>query len=123
MQEADATLRKLGLAGLRGGSTPTAALVIQGALNEMRPGVYAFNDAQQVELGAADWDAVALTAAATVVSRHGRYIVLDAGSKVRGADRLSWASGGGRLPDHPHAAQRHVGAPRDGQLRRRRTDA
>jgi D-serine deaminase-like pyridoxal phosphate-dependent protein len=51
MQEADATLRKLGLAGLRGGSTPTAALVIQGALNEMRPGVYAFNDAQQVELG------------------------------------------------------------------------
>ena len=69
----------------------------------MRPGVYAFNDAQQVELGAADWDAVALTAAATVVSRHGRNIVLDAGSKVLGADRLAWATGGGRLPDHPHA--------------------
>jgi D-serine deaminase-like pyridoxal phosphate-dependent protein len=85
MQEADAALRKLGLAGLRGGSTPTAALVIQGALNEMRPGVYAFNDAQQVELGAADWDAVALTAAATVVSRHGRDIVLDAGSKSAGS--------------------------------------
>ena len=95
LQEADAALRQAGLgAGLRsGGSTPTAALAIQGALNEMRPGVYAFNDAQQVELGAADWDAVALTAAATVVSRHGRDIVLDAGSKVLGADRLSWASG------------------------------
>ena len=105
LQEADAALRQAGLgAGLRsGGSTPTAALVLQGALNEMRPGVYAFNDAQQVELGAADWDAVALTAAATVVSRHGRDIVLDAGSKVLGADRLAWASGGGRLPDHPAA--------------------
>ena len=35
------------------------------------------------------------------MSRHGRNIVLDAGSKVLGADRL--ATGGGRLPDHPHA--------------------
>jgi D-serine deaminase-like pyridoxal phosphate-dependent protein len=105
LQEADAALRQAGLgAGLRsGGSTPTAALVIQGALNEMRPGVYAFNDAQQVELGAAVWDAVALTAAATVVSRHGRDLVLDAGSKVLGADRLGWATGGGRLPDYPDA--------------------
>jgi D-serine deaminase-like pyridoxal phosphate-dependent protein len=103
LREADAALRQAELgAGLRsGGSTPTAALVLQGALNEMRPGVYAFNDAQQVELGAADWDAVALTAAATVVSRHGRDIVLDAGSKVLGADRLKWATGSGRLPDHP----------------------
>jgi D-serine deaminase-like pyridoxal phosphate-dependent protein len=105
LQEADAALRQAGLgAGLRsGGSTPTAALVVQGALDEMRPGVYAFNDAQQVELGAADWDTVALTAAATVVSRHGRDIIVDAGSKVLGADRPVWASGGGRLPDHPHA--------------------
>ena len=105
MQKADAALRQAGLgAGLRsGGSTPTAALLIQGALNEMRPGVYVFNDAQQVELGAADWDGVALTAAATVVSRHGRDVVLDAGSKVLGADRPAWATGFGRLPDHPHA--------------------
>jgi D-serine deaminase-like pyridoxal phosphate-dependent protein len=105
LQEADAALRHAGLgAGLRsGGSTPTASLVVQGALNEMRPGVYAFNDAQQVELGAAELDAVALTAAATVVSRHGRDIVLDAGSKVLGADRPAWTTGSGRLPDHPHA--------------------
>jgi D-serine deaminase-like pyridoxal phosphate-dependent protein len=105
LQEADVALHRAGLsAGLRsGGSTPTAALVARGALNEMRPGVYAFNDAQQVELGAADWDKVALTAAATVVSRHDRDIVLDAGSKVLGADRPAWATGGGRLPDHPDA--------------------
>jgi D-serine deaminase-like pyridoxal phosphate-dependent protein len=103
--EADAALRQAGVpGGLRsGGSTPTAALVRQGELNEIRPGVYVFNDAQQVELGAADWDAVALTAAATVVSRHGRDVILDAGSKVLGADRLAWATGGGRLPDHPGA--------------------
>jgi D-serine deaminase-like pyridoxal phosphate-dependent protein len=105
LHEADAALRQAGVgAGLRsGGSTPTAALLIQGPLNEMRPGVYVFNDAQQVELGAADWDGVALTAAATVVSRHGRDVVLDAGSKVLGADRSGWATGFGRLPDHPHA--------------------
>ena len=103
--EADEALQQAGVsAGLRsGGSTPTAALVSQAALNEMRPGVYVFNDAQQVELGAADWDAVALTAAATVVSRHGRDLVLDAGSKVLGADRPTWATGYGRLPDHPQA--------------------
>jgi D-serine deaminase-like pyridoxal phosphate-dependent protein len=102
---ADAALRQAGVrGGLRsGGSTPTAALAQQGALNEIRPGVYVFNDAQQVELGTADWDAVALTAAATVVSRHGHDVILDAGSKVLGADRLAWATGSGRLPDHPRA--------------------
>jgi D-serine deaminase-like pyridoxal phosphate-dependent protein len=105
LQEADAALRQAGVStGLRsGGSTPTAALVKQGTLNEIRPGVYVFNDAQQVELGAADWDDVGLTAAATVVSRHDRNVILDAGSKVLGADRLVWATGGGRLPDHSGA--------------------
>jgi D-serine deaminase-like pyridoxal phosphate-dependent protein len=105
LQQADAALREAGVGtGLRsGGSTPTAALLDREALNEMRPGVYAFNDAQQVELGAAGWEAVALTAAATVVSRQGRNLVLDAGSKVLGADRPSWATGSGRLLDHPQA--------------------
>jgi D-serine deaminase-like pyridoxal phosphate-dependent protein len=105
LRQADASLRQAGVgAALRsGGSTPTAALAIEGALNEMRPGVYVFNDAQQVELGAAGWDDVALTAAATVVSRHGRDLVLDAGGKVLGADRPIWATGCGRLPDHPQA--------------------
>jgi D-serine deaminase-like pyridoxal phosphate-dependent protein len=105
LQEADVALREAGDgAGLRsGGSTPTAALLEPGALNEMRPGVYAFNDAQQVELGAAAWESIALSAAATVVSRNGCNLVLDAGSKVLGADRPAWTTGYGRLLDHPHA--------------------
>ena len=119
LHQADAALGRAGVGGgLRsGGSTPTAALVNQGALNEMRPGVYVFNDAQQVELGAAGWEAVALTAAATVVSRHGRNLVLDAGSKVLGGDRPAWATGErpvARLP--ASAGQRPLRAPRYGHL-------
>lgn len=86
-----------------GGSTPTATLADHTQVTELRPGVYVFNDAQQVELGAAGWDDIALTAAATVVSRAGDQLVLDAGSKVLGADQPPWATGGGRLPAHPHA--------------------
>jgi len=88
---------------LSGGSTPTAALTAGGPLTEMRPGVYVFNDAQQLELGTCTADEIALTAAASVVSRaHGR-VVLDAGGKVLGADRPQWATGYGRLADHPQA--------------------
>ncbi len=86
-----------------GGSTPTAALSDPGTLTELRPGVYAFSDAQQVELGAADLGDVALTAVATVVSRAGGRVVLDAGSKVLGADRPAWTTGHGRLPGCPDA--------------------
>ena len=86
-----------------GGSTPTAGLAEIGPLNEIRPGVYVFNDAQQVELGTCDFDAVALTVAATVVSRTGNRAIVDAGSKSLGADRLAWATGFGRLPDFPSA--------------------
>jgi D-serine deaminase-like pyridoxal phosphate-dependent protein len=86
-----------------GGSTPTAALSDGDVLTELRPGVYAFQDAQQAELGSADLADVALTAIATVVSRDGDRCVVDAGSKVLGADRPAWATGHGRLPDHPEA--------------------
>ncbi|MFR9780597.1 alanine racemase [Micromonospora sp. MS34] len=86
-----------------GGSTPTAAVADPRGLTEMRPGVYVFNDAQQVELGGCGWPDVALTIAATVVSRSGSRVILDAGSKVLGADQPAWATGGGRLPDHPDA--------------------
>ena len=87
-----------------GGSTPSARLAQRGVLSELRPGVYALNDAQQVELGVATMEEVALMVAATVVSRPapGR-IVLDAGSKVLGPDRPAWASGHGRLADWPAA--------------------
>lgn len=89
-----------------GGSTPTVGLlgeVGSGVLTEIRPGVYPFNDAQQVEIGSCGFDDVALTAVATVVRRDCRRIVLDSGSKILGADRAAWATGYGRLLDHPDA--------------------
>ncbi len=86
-----------------GGSTPTAGLADLGPVNEIRPGVYVFNDAQQVELGTCAFGDVALTVAATVVSRTGNRAIVDAGSKVLGADRPAWATGFGRLPDVPDA--------------------
>jgi D-serine deaminase-like pyridoxal phosphate-dependent protein len=101
---ADALRAKGVESGVRsGGSTPTAALSDAGVLTELRPGVYAFHDAQQVELGSAGLGDVALVAVATVVSRQPRRVVLDAGSKVLGADRPAWATGYGRLPDCPDA--------------------
>ncbi|AEV83655.1 alanine racemase [Actinoplanes sp. SE50] len=105
LTEAAAAVAAAGLdAGVRsGGSTPTAALTGAGPLTEMRPGVYVFGDAQQVELGTCGWDEVALTVESTVVSRSGRRIILDAGSKVLGADQQAWATGGGRLLGHPQA--------------------
>jgi len=105
LRDADAALRSVGIEPtLRsGGSTPTAALTDGASVTEMRPGVYVFNDAQQLELGAATWNDIALTAAGTVVSRSGRNLILDVGSKVLGADRAPWASGGGRLPEYPDA--------------------
>ncbi|HUZ34833.1 MAG TPA: alanine racemase [Streptosporangiaceae bacterium] len=104
--EAAAALAAAGFGSVErsGGSTPSARLASPGALSELRPGVYALNDAQQVELGVVSMSEVALMVAATVVSRPapGR-IVLDAGAKVLGPDRPAWASGYGRLADWPDA--------------------
>ncbi|MFI7742093.1 alanine racemase [Kocuria rhizosphaericola] len=92
-----------------GGSTPSALLTDSTAATEVRPGVYVFGDAQQLELGRCALEDVALTVASTVVSRHEgghgvpRRVVLDAGSKVLGSDRPAWATGCGRLMDHPDA--------------------
>ncbi|GAC69866.1 alanine racemase [Gordonia soli] len=86
-----------------GGSTPTLEFADTSVLTEVRPGVYPFNDAQQVELGTATFGEVALFAASTVIHRTGDRIVVDAGSKILGADRPGWASGFGRLLDFPDA--------------------
>ena len=72
-------------------------------MTEVRPGVYVFGDAQQWELGTMAPEDIALTAIATVVSHAGGRAVLDAGSKVLGADRAAYATGFGRLLDHPEA--------------------
>ena len=92
-----------------GGSTPTATLTGDSVATEVRPGVYVFNDAQQLELERCAPEDIALTVAATVVSRHEgddvipRRIVLDSGSKILGGDRPAWATGFGRLLDYPEA--------------------
>lgn len=85
-----------------GGSTPSLAETGEG-LTEVRPGVYVFNDAQQWELGTCTADDIALSCTARMVSGAGGRLVLDSGSKVLGADRPPWASGFGRLLDHPDA--------------------
>jgi len=86
-----------------GGSTPSIGHMSPGALTEMRPGVYVFGDAQQWELGSCEPESIALTCLATVVSHAGGRVVLDSGSKAVAADRAPWASGPGRLLDHPDA--------------------
>jgi D-serine deaminase-like pyridoxal phosphate-dependent protein len=86
-----------------GGSTPSVRATDSGVLTEIRPGVYVFGDAQQWELATTTPDRIALTCLATVVSHSGGNVVLDSGSKALGADRSGWASGHGRLLDHPDA--------------------
>ncbi|MGV9479176.1 alanine racemase [Gordonia aichiensis] len=87
-----------------GGSTPTVEFATDSdVLTEIRPGVYPFYDAQQIELGVCEFGDVALTAVSTVVHRDGHRAVLDAGSKIIGADRPAWASGHGRILDDPDA--------------------
>lgn len=97
----------LACAVVSGGSTPSVEAASRraagGVLTEVRPGVYPFYDAQQWELGTAGPGRIALTAVATVVSVRGTRAVVDLGSKVIGADRLTWATGFGRLPAHPDA--------------------
>ncbi|MHA7294533.1 alanine racemase [Arthrobacter sp. HLT1-21] len=119
LSEATDLLRTAGfeITRISGGSTPTAVLTgpvaatssATSAATEVRPGVYVFGDAQQLELERCTLTDIALTIAATVVSRHEggadapRRLVLDAGSKVIGSDRPAWTTGFGRLMDHPEA--------------------
>ncbi len=105
LSAAAGSLRAYGMAAgvVSGGSSPSMAYVDSGVCTEWRPGAYVFNDAQQWELGACAPEQIALTAYATVVSRGRGRVVLDAGSKTLAADRPAYASGHGRLLDHPDA--------------------
>ncbi|MGI8947335.1 MAG: alanine racemase [Ornithinimicrobium sp.] len=88
---------------ISGGSTPSVAEMAPGVLTEARPGVYVFNDAQQWELNRCTREDIALTAYGRVVSRRPGRVVVDAGSKILGGERAAYASGYGRLLDHPEA--------------------
>jgi D-serine deaminase-like pyridoxal phosphate-dependent protein len=100
-----ASLARRGLEAtvVSGGSTPSVHDSDAEVLTEVRPGVYVFGDAQQWELGTTTPDRIALTCVATVVSRGDGTVVLDSGSKALGPDRSPWATGNGRLLDHPDA--------------------
>ena len=92
-----------------GGCTPTAAHVDGAVVTELRPGVYALQDAQQLALGAARPDQVALRVRATVVSTAvPGQVVLDAGAKVLGMDRPTYVAGHGVLPAFPHATLERI---------------
>ncbi len=109
-QEAEAltraatALREVGVepAVLSGGSSPSVAFSTAPA-SELRPGVYVFGDAQQLELGSIGWDQVALTVVTRVVSHAGGKVICDAGSKALGADKAAWATGFGRVADNHEA--------------------
>lgn len=98
------SLRSVGIepTQISGGSTPSASFTTEVA-TELRPGVYVFNDAQQLDLGTCDRGQVALTVVTTVVSHAGGRVICDAGSKALGADRAPWASGHGAVFDQPDA--------------------
>jgi D-serine deaminase-like pyridoxal phosphate-dependent protein len=105
--EAAEVLNAVGLSArvVSGGSTPTAGQWRPGVVNELRPGVYVFNDATQLAIGTCSAADLALCAVATVVSvpASGRF-VLDVGSKVLGSDRSPWVTGHGYLPVFPDAS-------------------
>jgi D-serine deaminase-like pyridoxal phosphate-dependent protein len=106
LEEAARSMRDHGIEPrvLSGGSTPTLEAGLQtGVPTELRPGVYALNDAQQWELGVATPDELAITCRATVVSNAGGRLVLDSGAKALGADRAAYNTGFGRLLDQPDA--------------------
>jgi D-serine deaminase-like pyridoxal phosphate-dependent protein len=69
------------------GSTPQALVsATLDGITELRPGNYVFHDRTQVGLGVVDWSGCALRVHASVVSRGGERLVLDAGSKVLSSD-------------------------------------
>lgn len=82
------------------GSSPTVLGSAMAPVNEERPGTYVFNDRQQVRLGIAEEDEVALVIAATVVSTAvPGQAVIDAGSKSLTSDRPAWLEGFGTVPE------------------------
>lgn len=98
LADAAERLREAGfeLEVLSAGSTPTALLSARDGITEERPGTYVFNDRQQLHLGAASADQMALWVVATVVSSAvpGQFVV-DAGAKTLAKDLPAFLDGYG----------------------------
>lgn len=113
----DGALAKLEHAGLpvetvSGGSTPTAREGhLFSGVNEIRPGMYIFNDRNMTGIGVAGLEDCALSVIATVVSTSvpGRAIV-DAGSKTFSSDRhlAGDGRGFGTIKTDPDAELEHL---------------
>jgi D-serine deaminase-like pyridoxal phosphate-dependent protein len=95
-------LDALRAAGLRppvvsGGSTPAAWRMHEvPGVTEVRPGTYVYNDRTTAAMDACQWDEIALTVLATVVSTAvPGQAVIDAGTKALGREPLPPLAGGG----------------------------
>lgn len=96
LEAAVASLRANGIEPrvVSAGSTPTALLSATGLVTEERPGTYVFGDRQQAAIGSCRNEDVALTVAATVVSRAvPGHLVVDAGTKCLGRETQPWLEG------------------------------
>lgn len=94
---------------LSAGCTPTVLMSSRPPVTDERPGSYVFQDCQQVALGSAAPDSVALVVAATVVASHADgHFAVDAGSKSLGVDRPAWMPGFGTLAEYPDAVLRSL---------------
>jgi D-serine deaminase-like pyridoxal phosphate-dependent protein len=94
-----------------GGSTPTFWRSHQvAAATEVRPGTNIFNDRITAALGACEWDQLAYSVLATVVSTSAPgQAVVDAGSKALARDELPGGGPGlGALLDRPEVTVRGV---------------
>lgn len=95
------------------GSTPAASLApFVSGITEVRPGTYAFYDANQVALGSATWDDCAVTVLSRVISRNRRGLpVIDAGLKELSGDRYVRGAGFGHAVEQGatlmHAYEEH----------------
>ena len=118
LEEAAARIRSGGLEveTVSAGGTPTmwSSGGLRPLVTEYRAGTYAFNDRNTIRAGAASLDQVALTVAATVVSRRNGRVIVDAGSKA-----LSSEAAGRRVRPGPGVARgAHRAAGRGARLRR-----
>jgi D-serine deaminase-like pyridoxal phosphate-dependent protein len=108
-----------------GGSTPTAyeSDLFHG-VNEVRPGMYIFNDKNTVGISAASLSDCALSVVVTVVSTSvAGHAIIDGGSKTFSSDRYQAEDGGGfGLVKEDHAAELERLSEEHGHLNIRRSE-